>query len=168
MNQSDRYAVPKIKDIMTKKVIFFSPEMELEEVLKSFNKYRISSGPVLENNSKDVIGFISEDDLMREMASISFFHGPSAPVKVKDVMTQKSESLNSDLDVFEAEKILREKRLRHAPVTDKEGHLVGILARRDILRALEQIIASLADHTKNLKEPKVYSIINEAKWRIRH
>lgn len=168
MINSERFNLPKVKDFMTKRVISFTPEMDLGEVLKTFNKYRISSGPVLaDENSNEVIGFISEDDLMREMPESSFFHSPSLPVRVGDVMNREIIRLGTEMDVFEVEKLFRENNLRHAPVIDDNHNQIGIVSRRDILRALEGLIVEMEKYSEVVRGHKEQSMMKEAQWRLK-
>lgn len=167
MTSIDRFYVPKVKDFMTRKVISFTSDMDIGEVLKVFNKYRISSGPVLESeNSKEVIGFISEDDIMEAMAESSFFHSPSLPVKVSDIMSHQVHTLNLEMDVFEVEKIFRENKLRHAPVIDDFHNQIGLVSRRDILRSLEKLYDEMGEYNKKVKAPRDFSMIDEVKWKL--
>lgn len=168
MINSERFNLPKVKDFMTKRVISFTPDMDLGEVLKTFNKYRISSGPVLASeNSNEVIGFISEDDLMREMAESSFFHSPSLPVRVEDAMNRDIIRLGTEMDVFEVEKLFRENNLRHAPVIDENLNQIGIVSRRDILRALEGLIDEMEKYSEVARGHKEQSMMKEAQWRLK-
>jgi CBS domain-containing protein len=54
-------------------------------------------------------------------------------MKVKDIMTQKVIVLHPDMGIIEAAKILMENHINGAPVLDKEGKLVGILCRDDLI-----------------------------------
>jgi predicted transcriptional regulator len=54
-------------------------------------------------------------------------------MKVKDIMTMKVIVLTPDMGIVEAAKILMESHINGAPVLDKEGKLVGILCRDDLI-----------------------------------
>jgi CBS domain-containing membrane protein len=57
-------------------------------------------------------------------------------LKVKDIMTRDVETLFDDETVDLAKNVMTLGRIRHLPVTDRQGHLVGLLTHRDLLRAL--------------------------------
>ncbi len=57
---------------------------------------------------------------------------------VKLWMTSNVLTVNSSQPIIEVEQIMRENRIRRVPVVD-EGHLVGIISREDIFRALPSI-----------------------------
>jgi len=54
-------------------------------------------------------------------------------MKVKDIMTSKVITLTKDMGIVDAAKILMDNRINGAPVLDKEGNLVGILCRDDLI-----------------------------------
>ena len=57
---------------------------------------------------------------------------------VKLWMTSNVLTVNSSQPIIEVEQIMRENRIRRVPVVD-DGHLVGIISREDIFRALPSI-----------------------------
>jgi acetoin utilization protein AcuB len=54
---------------------------------------------------------------------------------VKDRMTPNPITITQDTSFTDAFRILREKGIRHLPVVDKKGKLIGIVARTDLLHA---------------------------------
>ena len=54
-------------------------------------------------------------------------------MKVKDIMTIKVIVLTPDTGIGEAAKILMDNHINGAPVLDKEGKIVGILCRDDLI-----------------------------------
>ena len=52
----------------------------------------------------------------------------------KDIMTSPALTVFEDTPVFEIASIFAEKNINRVPVLDKNGHLVGIVARADIFR----------------------------------
>lgn len=52
----------------------------------------------------------------------------------KQIMSQNLVSFRADMDVLEAVRVLIEKRISGAPVTDQLGNLVGMLTERDCLK----------------------------------
>ena len=156
MNQINRYEIPLAKDIMTKKVVTVSPNLMIGEVVKLFNRNKISAAPVVNNNNK-VIGLISEKDLLKELASESFHYEETPetfPATVKSKMITEVISLTPELDVFEIVQIFSDNNLRHAPVLGYDRKLLGIIARRDLLKALEKLIdetGEIADAERSSK-----------------
>ena len=54
---------------------------------------------------------------------------------VKDRMTPNPVTITPDTSFPDAFRIIREKRIRHLPVVDKKGKLIGIVAQTDLLHA---------------------------------
>lgn len=55
--------------------------------------------------------------------------------RVADYMTRDLVRLRPDLEILHAMKVLLEKRVSGAPVVDADGRLVGVLSKKDCLRA---------------------------------
>ena len=53
--------------------------------------------------------------------------------KVLDVMTRDVETVGSDCEVPELEKLLISKRIHGVPVIDKDQRLVGVISQTDLL-----------------------------------
>jgi CBS-domain-containing membrane protein len=61
-----------------------------------------------------------------------------AAVRVHEVMHREPEVLKLDDTVAKATKRMSDLKLKRLPVVDKEGRLVGILSRADVLRAVAE------------------------------
>lgn len=55
--------------------------------------------------------------------------------KAEDIMTSPAITVREDATVFEISNIFFEKNINRVPVTDREGKLLGIVSRADIVRA---------------------------------
>lgn len=76
-----------------------------------------------------VDGIISERDIAYALCN---FKGDLPGMPVSALMTKSVITCSPDDDVADAAVVLRERRIRHLPVTDN-GRLVGVIAMRDIL-----------------------------------
>jgi acetoin utilization protein AcuB len=63
---------------------------------------------------------------------------------VKDRMTLKPVTITPGTSFPEAFQIMREKRIRHLPVVDDKGKLIGVVARTDLLHASPSMATSLS------------------------
>jgi len=63
---------------------------------------------------------------------------------VKDRMTPNPVTITPDVSFPEAFRILREKKIRHLPVVDKKGKLIGIVAQTDLLHAAPSSATTLS------------------------
>lgn len=57
------------------------------------------------------------------------------PLLVRDLMTDRVETLGPDDDLAALNDLLDAKHVRHVPVVDDDGDLVGLVTQRDLLRA---------------------------------
>jgi CBS domain-containing membrane protein len=60
-------------------------------------------------------------------------------LKVKDLMTRDVETISEDETMDFAKTVMTLGRIRHLPVTDREGRLIGLVTHRDLLRALAEV-----------------------------
>jgi acetoin utilization protein AcuB len=63
---------------------------------------------------------------------------------VRERMTKNPYTIQADTPVEEALKRMREKRVRHLPVLDKAGQLIGIVTEQDLLYASPSPATSLS------------------------
>ncbi|WP_316173648.1 MULTISPECIES: HPP family protein [unclassified Bradyrhizobium] len=108
---------------------------ELSEMLDrdDFNSY-----PVVENGA--VIGIVTKFDMLKCFA---FTPNQMLPRysdlmnrAVADIMTAEFIYVRPDTKLTRVLQLMVEHRIRSVPVTDGQNHLVGIIAREDIVRAL--------------------------------
>jgi CBS domain-containing protein len=77
------------------------------------------------------------------------------PVLVKHIMTKPVISLFAEQTLPLADDIMRFKHLRHLPVVDESGKLVGLVSHRDILRAQISSLTGLTDREKRARQDNV-------------
>ena len=122
-----------VEDIMSRNLIIFKPNETIHEVMSKFIKYRISGGPVVNENG-DLIGVISEADCMKEVSESRYFNLPILDKSVSKFMTKKVDTIEASKTIFEAASYFFKTSRRRFPVLDKEK-LVGQISRKDIVIA---------------------------------
>lgn len=149
-NEAHGYAT--VGDVMTTKVISVSPKSTVLEALDLIVKHRITGLPVVDGEGK-VVGVVSDYDLlamdMSELYSQGMF--PSldqswqafrkvkllmAKVEgkmVEDVMTTDPVVVRPNTSLDMAARLLLESKIRRLPVLDKDGKLVGVISRRNVI-----------------------------------
>ena len=141
---------------MTRDVAVVHPETSLLEAVKLMAQRRISGMPVLDD-AGTIVGMISEGDLVRwhegytekearwldmlaegfELAS-DFLEGiRDQHRKVKFVMSPHAMTVTEDVPARDIAHLMYEKNIKRVPVV-RDGKLVGIVARSDLVRALAQ------------------------------
>ncbi|MBI5777103.1 MAG: CBS domain-containing protein [Nitrospirae bacterium] len=100
------------------------------DVIASMMIEGFGSVPIVDNRQR-LVGVVSEYDLL---ASLERGHKWS-DVTARDIMARNPYSIWPETNVAMLVHVLLKSDLIRAPVVDKDNTLVGIVARRDILRA---------------------------------
>lgn len=133
------------------------PETSITDVIKILAERHISGLPVLDTKGQ-LVGIISEADLMwREtdvtpppyimlLDSVIYLENPGRYEKElhKALGQTVSEVMNSaplvtttpETPLSKAAKVMHDRKVHRLPVLDTSGHVVGILTRGDIIRAM--------------------------------
>ncbi len=142
----------RVREIMTKDLTAVEKDIPVRELIFILNSADMPSMPIVDAEGK-LIGVISEKDLIKAalpgyfemLHSTSFIpdlnqlskklaqiaHDPIERYMKTDVITIS----DMDDDLQAADIIIR-KNLKSLPVVDKEGRLVGVVRRIDLLRHL--------------------------------
>ncbi len=151
-----------VRDIMTRDILTAKPEDTLERVLDLFAKKRVSGCPVV--SGKRVVGIITQTDILKlidvhskiQSAESGLFPLILAAIKseqydrlrdalksvlglrVKEFMSKAVVTVDADEDIYKAARLMNKNDVNRLPVLDKKK-LVGIVAREDIIQALEEL-----------------------------
>lgn len=124
----------KVEDYMARKLVTFSPEQPMLEVVDALMKHKISGGPVV-NEAGELVGVISEGDCLKEVVKGKYHNLPIFTGLVEDHMARDVVTVKPDLNIFEAAKLFLERRLRRFPVV-QDGKLVGQISQKDVMKAV--------------------------------
>jgi CBS domain-containing protein len=116
------------REIMTKEVVSTQPYCRVAEVIRVLYHHGISGLPVL-GEEKQVIGMVTEADILGLK---------SGQELVQDIMSAPVYAVCEDTPLEEIATLLSEKKIKRAPVV-REGRLVGIVSRADVVRALAMV-----------------------------
>jgi CBS domain-containing protein len=130
-----------VGDVMTRAVVAAHEGAVFKEIVSSMARNRISAVPVVDDERK-VVGVVSESDLMAHMADDgSRGIRPHRTERVKahastaaQLMTSPAITTRSHATIVEAARVAARAKVRHLPVVDSDGVLVGIISRRDLLQ----------------------------------
>lgn len=144
-------------DIMSTKVITVGPDTGIRELAEILTLNKISGAPVV-NEDGQIVGVVSQSDLVarnkklhiptaitlfdwviylegteRLQAEISKIAGTA----VADIMARKVITVQPETPLEEVATIMTEKNVHTLPVV-KDGRLVGVIGRLDIVKSLLQ------------------------------
>lgn len=127
----------KVSDYMTTNLITFNPEQSVEEVIETLIKNKISGGPVV-NNNNELVGIISEGDCLKQISDSRYYNMPMAQDNVEKRMVTNVETIDGNMNVFDAANKFLESKRRRFPIV-QEGKLIGQISQKDILKAAMQL-----------------------------
>lgn len=123
----------KVSDYMTRDLITFREDQPVEEVIGELIRHRISGGPVV-NDKQELVGIISEGDCIKHISESRYYNMPLEKGRVCDQMIRDVETIDGEMNIFDAAKKFLESRRRRFPIV-QDGKLVGQISQKDILKA---------------------------------
>lgn len=129
-----------VQDYMSTRLITFSPNQHMDDVIETLLKHKISGGPVVDENS-DLVGIISEGDCMKEVVRGKYNNMPNLSGLVAEHMSTNVISIPPETNIFDAAKMFLEKRIRRFPVVSS-GKLLGQISQKDVMRAVHNMSSS--------------------------
>lgn len=116
-----------VKHMMLTKVITAKPNTTVKEIIKTLYEKHIGCVVILDDNSK-VVGIFTERDAIRLVAE-----NVQLNQSVDNLMTKNVITLKEDFSINEVRKILSAHKVRHLPVVNQKGELIGLLSVRGLL-----------------------------------
>ena len=140
----------RVQDVMTSDVISVGPEESVHKAARLMADHGVSGLPVVDADGR-LVGIVTEGDLILRQAAprtqrwwqmlfadadaLARAYQKAAGTTVGEVMTRAVVTIGPNVAVDMAARILSERGLRRLPVV-RDGRLVGILARGDLVKAL--------------------------------
>jgi CBS domain-containing protein len=131
--KEDKREPIRVRDYMTRKLITFSPDQSINEVMDIILKQRVTGGPVVDDQKK-LIGIISDTDLMQVIGDSRYHNLPVGDRTVGDYMSTQVSTIDAEADIFDAAARFLKTGHRRFPVTEG-GKLIGQISRMDVIIA---------------------------------
>ncbi|GEA59024.1 CBS domain-containing protein [Vibrio comitans] len=122
----------KVKDYMNHQAVTFTPGMSLSAALEKVLHSTHVGGPVI-NEKEEVVGFLSEQDLLDKLIKVSY-HCQDTHI-VSDCMYKEVLSVTPETSIIDLASMMQVGKPKVYPVIDA-GKLVGIISRSDVLKAV--------------------------------
>ncbi|MBS1911065.1 MAG: CBS domain-containing protein [Bacteroidetes bacterium] len=132
-----------VQEIMIRDVATCNPTTNLAEAASLMWRYDCGLLPVVDSDNR-VLGTITDRDIC--IAAGTRNVAPSE-IKVGEVVSHDAHCCEPDDDLNNALEEMRRERVRRLPVTDDDGHLIGILSLTDVIRH--------ASETKRGQQPAI-------------
>lgn len=150
----------KVKDIMIKDVCCIHREDMLTHAAHTMIGAHISCLVVLEDYKP--IGIITERDFIKK---VNMTRGQPDELIVVDIMTKKLFSVDTHLDIFEAQRIMKNHNFRKLVIVEGES-LKGIITQTDLCKAVEHLTGMFPNPPliKNVMTKKVLTVSLDDKF----
>jgi len=168
-------------DVMTPDVITVHPDTPLDQVISVMLENRISGVPVMDKDS--LVGIISEGDLLRRVelgtqprrshlleafataTSLAAEYARTHGRKASEVMTRAVITVGDDAPIAVIAEVMETHRVKRVPVL-RNGKLVGIVSRANLLRALAAKLKALPEPLPNDRRIRmtVFNVLQAHKW----
>lgn len=173
------------RDLMTRDVLTVPPTMPVEALAKLMADRHVSGLPVVEGEQGALLGIVTEADLIRRVAArgeppAGWFarvmadpdrwadrYAKSHGVTARDVMTPAPlAAVEEDTPVAEIARLIEQRGVRRVPVL-RDGRLVGVVSRADLLRAVLRAPAATAGQGSDERiEADIMARIRREPWNV--
>ncbi|MEV7182313.1 CBS domain-containing protein [Kitasatospora sp. NPDC093679] len=130
----------QVADVMTREVVRVPPDTGFREIAATLAVHRISAVPVVDHAERP-IGIVSEADLMHvqavqddpdEILAMPRLDGDRA--SAGELMSAPPVCITADASVVAAARHMERNQVKHLPVVDADGRLVGMVSRADLVK----------------------------------
>ena len=122
----------RVRDFMINKPVVFARDTDLLDAVRVLVDRRIAAAPVVDERG-NLVGLLTERDFLRA-ALVAGYHGESGGC-VGDYMSCDVHAVNADDGLLDVAMRFVETKRRQFPVME-DNRVVGLVARRDVLRAV--------------------------------
>jgi CBS domain-containing protein len=126
-----------VRELMTSPVVSVHQEEDAAHAVAVLDRMNVTCLPVVDSADR-IVGLIGEADVIRQVVDAvpgGSHHVPQVVTHVRDVMTRNVLTIHADAQVPVALALMNGTGLKSLPVV-LHDRVVGMLSRRDIVRAL--------------------------------
>lgn len=134
----------QVKDTMRTRVVSVRPDATVEEAIRTLLAHDVSGAPVLDE-AGGLLGIISEFQLLEVVYDPNLKVAPVRDFMTKDVITVDETALLATVA-----NLFIMHRIRRVPVV-RDGQVVGVVSRRDLLRYIVETGAKIDNFFDELK-----------------
>eukprot|EP00775_Hariotina_reticulata_P004882 gene4882-5127_t len=115
----------RLSEVMSRDITAVTADIPVDRLDKIFQKANVTGMPVVDLE-KHLVGVVSKKDLEKP------------GVVVQDVMSFPPVACKPGIKVKDAAALMLKYKVHRIPVVDNEAHVIGMVTRTDIFKALEQ------------------------------
>ena len=132
----------KVKDYMNVRPVTFEPKMSLSKALDKLLSSKQIGGPVIDESRK-VVGFLSEQDMIHKLLKVGYYCQDTHTVE--ECMRAEVLTVSPEDSIIELADTMAGQKPKIYPVVEN-GHLAGVITRRDVLTAISNQIVDCFKH----------------------
>lgn len=142
----------KVQSVMVREVVSIRPDISARMALEFLFQHQISGLPVIDETEK-LVGMFTEKDVLsfvlpsyiEKVGRFIYQDDPKSTkkkfieldtVKVQQIMRKDVVTTTEDTSLCEVARIMLTQKARRLPVLNKDGKVIGIIARCDVVKAL--------------------------------
>ena len=159
-----------VNEVMTANVVAVRTDAAYKEIADALVEHKISAVPVVDDDNV-VVGVISEADLLhklelatsdRQRRFLDRKRVRTAKLKAagdtaEALMSTPAVTIRTNATIGEAARLLEHEQIKRLPVVDAAGRLIGIVARRDLLRPYLRADSAI-------REDVEYDVLERCLW----
>ncbi|PNG12847.1 HPP family protein [Stutzerimonas stutzeri] len=128
-------------DIMSRDLYWGTPDCSIQQAWQTLREHRLHSFPVLEPDSRRLVGIVTLVDLLKhfqpasariKFGQLKFLRG----VQLRTIMSTPVVSVTEDSHMVDLVFLLSDRGLHCLPVVDDQQRLVGMITQTDLIAAL--------------------------------
>jgi CBS domain-containing protein len=150
-----------VRDVMTRTVVAAPLGASYKDLVQMMHAHRVSAVPVI-GESDTIVGVVSEADLLLKQDPDLFgWHVLERPQRrrarakargtvARDLMSAPAITVGPEASVGQVARLMHEHTLKHVPVVDERGHVVGVVSRIDLLVSFLRGDEAIVDEVSEL------------------
>jgi CBS domain-containing protein len=144
--------------VMTSEVVCVGPDTPFKECVDMIRVHRVGALPVVDRSGR-LLGILSESDLLRkEERSTGPDQRRATARTATGAMTRAVITSTQESSLTEAARLMHASSIRHLPITDGVGRLVGIISRADLLKVFLRSNESIRREIAEVLLPRAFGI----------
>jgi diguanylate cyclase (GGDEF)-like protein len=141
-----------VRHLMSAEVLCASPHTPLDELVALMHEHAFSCIVISQDDAP--VGIVTERDIVSILDQVLRGEGDGS-VSVSEFMSAPIHTIQEDRPIFEAIVFCRSRAVRHLPVVDRMGRLVGLITQSDLT---QHHLHSIEEQRAQLENPYAEAI----------